>query len=365
MVMHISRRVSAALLACALLWLPVPAGAAAFDRGLLDETVARAGRLGTLHALIVARGGQPAVERVFRGPGLDRPVNVKSVAKTVIAALVGVAIEHGLIESADQPIAALLGRLPGDADPRVRDITVGNLLAMQAGLERTSGQNYGRWVASRDWVAYALTRPFVDEPGGRMLYSTGNSHLLSAILTRVADRSTLAIARDWLGDPLDIEIPPWSRDPQGVYLGGNQMALSPRALLRLGETYRNGGLHDGTRVLPEAWIAESWRPRTVSPHTGHAYGYGWFVTAAHGHPVYYAWGYGGQMIYVVPSLAMTVVATSDPNSPAGRTGYLWQLHELVADGLIPAAERAAAALPAATPATLGGDLNARPDRAFP
>ena len=73
-----------------------------------------------------------------------------------------------------------------------------------------------------------------------MLYSTGSYHLLSAALTQASGRSTLALARDWLGEPLGIEIPPWTRDPQGFYLGGNNMMLSPRALLRFGEMYRAG-----------------------------------------------------------------------------------------------------------------------------
>src|SRR5690606_8925781 len=119
----------------------------------------------------------------------------------------------------------------------------------------------GRWVQSRDWVAHVLSRPLVDEPGGRMLYSTGNTHVLSAVLSRATGRSTLDLARDWLGEPLGIDIPPWERDPQGIYLGGNNMALSPRALLRLGELYRNGGTHGGVRIFAEEWVKASWTPR--------------------------------------------------------------------------------------------------------
>ena len=209
---------------------------------------------------------------------------------------------------------------------------------MRAGLERTSGPNYGSWVASPDWVRDVLARPFVAEPGGPMLYSTGSYHLLSAVLTRTSGRSTLALAREWLGAPLAIEIPPWTRDPQGFYLGGNNMALAPRALLRLGETYRQGGAHRGRRVLSGGWVEASWTPRVRSPFTGHSYGYGWFIAQARGRLVCYAWGYGGQMIYVVPDLALTVAMTSDPNAPSGRSGYVRELHGLLAGAIIPAAE---------------------------
>jgi CubicO group peptidase (beta-lactamase class C family) len=322
----------------------LPIRLAAADGGELDAArlaaaLAQAARLPQLHAVVIAQGGVERVGRVFRGPGLDQPVNVKSVSKSVVAALVGVAIERGVLSGVRQRIAPLLGDLvPDGADPRVGAITLEDLLTMRAGLERTSGRNYGSWVSSPDWVRDALSRPFVAEPGGRMLYSTGSYHLLSAALTRASGQSTLALSRAWLGEPLAIAIPPWTRDPQGIYLGGNNMALAPRALLRLGETYRQGGIYGDREVVPRAWVEASWTPRVRSPFTGHSYGYGWFIAKARGHRVAYAWGYGGQMIYVVPDLALTVVMTSDPTAPSGRGGYVRDLHGLVAGAIIPAAE---------------------------
>ncbi|HSR56155.1 MAG TPA: serine hydrolase [Alphaproteobacteria bacterium] len=328
-------------------WVAPPAGAAsperaaAFDPALLSQALDRATRLPRLKALIVARYGMPVVERVFRGPDLDVPVNVKSVSKTFIAALVGAAIDRGLIDGPEQPVAELLpNHLPERVDPRLRQVTVGNLLSMQSGLERTSGRNYGRWVQSRDWVRFVLARPFTAEPGGPMQYSTGNSHVLSAILTSAGKRDTLALARDWLAEPLGFKLPPWQTDPQGIYFGGNNMRISPRALLRLGEMYRNGGVYNGRRVLPEAWVKASWTPRTVSPYSGDAYGYGWFITSACGHPVYYARGFGGQFVYVAPSLALTVVITSDTGTRTRVGGYRGALKRLVGGGFIDAARRA-------------------------
>jgi CubicO group peptidase (beta-lactamase class C family) len=326
------------------------ASAASLDQALLDGTLAQARALPGLHSLVIARHGEEVVAERLRGPRLDTPVNVKSVSKSFIAALVGAALGRGVLASVDQPMAPLLdGLVPEGVDSRVGAITIEHLLTMRAGLERTSGRNYGRWVTSPNWVRHVLTRPFVAEPGGRMLYSTGSYHLLSAALTRASGSSTLALARDWLGDPLGIEIPPWTRDPQGFYLGGNNMELAPRALLRFGEMVRQGGAWDGAQVLPQAWIEASWTPRVRSFFTGHAYGYGWFIVRARGYPVAYAWGYGGQMIYVVPDLGLCAAMTSDPDTPSGRNGHVRRLHALLADGIIPAAERA------------GGDRAARGD----
>ena len=309
------------------------------DPATLSRTLDAARALPRLRALIVLRDGESLAEHRFNGgPPLDQAVNIKSASKSVMSALVGIAIARGVLAGVDQPILPLLRQdAPANPDPRLGRVTIGHLLSMQAGLERTSGEYYGRWVSSPNWVRFALSRPFVDEPGGGMLYSTGSTHLLSALLTKASGRSTLANARAWLGEPLGITIPSWPADPQGITFGGNEMRLSPRAMARFGELYRLGGVIDGKRVLPAGWIEQSWTPRTTSPWSGQRYGYGWFLSEVRGHAVRYAWGYGGQMIYVVPDLRLTVVMTSQANA-ARDGGHIDALNRLLADGIIPAAE---------------------------
>ncbi|WP_292105888.1 serine hydrolase, partial [Brevundimonas sp.] len=309
--------VAGALLACS----PAPAegqqdasttvATRGLDAAMVERALVEARGLDRLHAVIIARHGEVLVEERLRGPGLDTPVNIKSASKSVLSALTGIAIGQGVLEGVDQPVAPVLAAdLPAAPDPRLSDLTVGHLLSMRAGLGRTSGDQYGRWVTSPNWVRHALARPFEDEPGGRMIYSTGTSHLMSAVLTRASGRNTHALAVDWLGEPLGIRIPPWPQDPQGVYFGGNDMLMSPRDLLRFGELYRLDGEIDGRRILPQGWVEESWRSRGVSPWSGNGYGYGWFVRRSGGHNVHFAWGYGGQMLFIVPSLDLTVVMIS-------------------------------------------------------
>jgi len=295
--------------------------------------VADAGELRPLKTLMVARNGTTVVQRGFRKHSVTAPTNIKSASKSVVSALVGIAIDKGLLQGTAQKIAPLLKTdLPVNPDPRLAEVNIGHLLSMQAGLDRTSGVNYGRWVNSRNWVRTALAQRFVDEPGGNMLYSTGSSHLLSAILTRVSGKSTLALAREWLGPMPDFAIASWDTDPQGIYFGGNQMAMSTRSLLAFGELYRNGGrTTDGKQLISSAWIEQSWQHRTNSRFTGDAYGYGWFLRPMQGHDVRYAWGYGGQMLYIVPALELTIAMTSDDSLPAGRTGHRDDLHDLTSE----------------------------------
>ena len=201
-----------------------------------------------------------------------------------------------------------------------------DLVTLRAGLERTSGANYGTWVSSPNWLADALTRPMVATPGTRMLYSTGSTHILGAALSEATGQSLLSQARGRLGDPLGIAIPAWTRDPQGYYLGGNEMALRPTAALEIATLLRDGGVFKGERVVSESWIAASITPRARSPWSGLSYGYGWFLSRS-GYAL--GRGYGGQIIAAHKGRDLAVAITSDPTLPARSGGYFGDLMRLL------------------------------------
>jgi CubicO group peptidase (beta-lactamase class C family) len=312
--------------------------AAYIDHERVQETVAKVARLQRFHSVIVAHDGTLVAEQVFRGPGLDHPINIRSAAKAIIGALVGIAIDKGMIKGVDEPILPLLkARAPANLDPKVAKITIDHLLSMRAGLERTSGwPNYDRWVQSPDWVSHVLSRKSVYGPGRNVVYSTGNTHLLSAILTDVSGTDTWQLTQSWLGKPLDIAIRQWKRDPQGIYFGGDETLLSPRDLLRFGEMYRNDGVYGGSQIVPRNWIRASWTPHAID--TGdRVFGYGWIIAGPPGHPVYFAWGVGGQILCVIPSLKLTIVMTCDPPPRAELKAHNLAVHELVTSGFMSAA----------------------------
>jgi CubicO group peptidase (beta-lactamase class C family) len=114
------------------------------------------------------------------------------------------------------------------------------------------------------------------------------------------------------------------------------MQLSPRALVEVGELYRNNGVvEDGNgnakRVLPEGWVEQSWTPRGTSRWTGDGYGYGWFITELGDEDVYYGRGFGGQALFVVPERALTIVITADPSPPSPGGEFQERLNDLVED----------------------------------
>jgi CubicO group peptidase (beta-lactamase class C family) len=294
-----------------------------------EPALAQAKDLPRLHSLIVSRRGEVVLERYFNGARATRPANVKSVSKSVVSALVGIAIDRRLIPDVETPIATWFPELKKDREPIKATITVEDLLTMRSGLESTSNRNYGAWVQSRNWVRYALGRPLISEPGSSMQYSTGNSHLLSAILTTAARSSTWRFANDMLGKPLGFRFPQWPRDPHGIYFGGNDMLMTPRQMLAFGELYLNRGRVGNAQVVPRAWVEQSFVPRGRSPISGTEYGYGWWIREMGGHRAHYAWGFGGQYIFVVPDLDLVVATTSASTVAEDRRSHRQNVFDLV------------------------------------
>jgi CubicO group peptidase (beta-lactamase class C family) len=318
-------------------WLSAasPAGRAAPDPRLTERVAAAlsgARQLSRLRSLLVSHQGTLVHEQYFGGTRATTPANIKSASKSVMSALVGVALAQGHLASTSELVAPHFATdLGAGADPRKRTITVEHLLTMQTGLESTSGRNYGAWVTSANWVRYALRRPLIADPGSAMEYSTGNSHLLSALLTRVTRQSTWQFAQQGLARPLGFTLARWPQDPQGIYFGGNEMLLTPRQMLAFGELYLNDGRVGDRQLFPPDWVRRTFVPRGRSRWgSDREYGYGWWIRSLSGHPAYYAWGYGGQFVFVVPSARTVMVTTSDPNVSRERREHLDGIYGLAA-----------------------------------
>jgi CubicO group peptidase (beta-lactamase class C family) len=300
---------------------------------------AAAGALPRMHSLLVSHRGRLAFEYYAAGHHATRLANIKSASKSVISTLVGIAIERGLISGVREPIARWFPELRKDADPRKQTITIEDLLTMRSGLESTSGPHYGRWVSSRNWVRHALDRPMVSDPGTSMEYSTGTSHLLSAILTKASGRTTHQFATDVLAKPLGLSLARWPRDPQGIFFGGNEMLMTPRQMATIGELYLNRGRAGGRQIVPAAWVDASCKPRTRSRwDPDREYGYGWWSQEFAGHRACFAWGFGGQYIFVFRDLDLVVAVTSSTAVSDERRGYRRQLFDLIETHILPLVE---------------------------
>ncbi len=296
----------------------------------LPALTAAASELPQLRTLLVSRHGELVAEYYAKGVRPAALANVKSVSKSIISTLVGIAIDRRLIASVKEPIATYFPELRKDKDPRKQAITIEDLLTMRSGLESTSGENYGPWVRSRNWVRGVLAQPMVSDPGGAMQYSTGSSHLLSAILTRATRMSTWQFAQQSLARPLGFTLARWQQDPQGIYFGGNEMLLTPKQMLAIGELYLARGSRNGRQIVPAAWVDSSCVPRTTSVwDSDRRYGYGWWIQQFDGGTPCFAWGYGGQYIFVFRELGLVVTATSSTAVSEERRGHRRALFDLI------------------------------------
>ena len=165
--------------------------------------------------------------------------------------------------------------------------------------------------AAPDWVEMTLGLPVVGIPGETYVYNTGGSHVLGVTVAKAAGKPLEDYAAKTLFRPLGITPGDWMRSPQGEVSAGSGLELTARDMLKLGHLYLRNGEWDGEQIIdPEyAAAATTWQSAGDSTGAWAGYGYQWWITATDaGYPAYFALGYGGQHIFVVPALDLVVVA---------------------------------------------------------
>jgi CubicO group peptidase (beta-lactamase class C family) len=307
-------------------WRVAAPGAHGFDPQLLaavDQRLAADAPL--LSAFVVVKGGEIAYERYGEGYDPQRPFHTWSVTKSITNIAVGLALEEGLIGSLDQTLGELIpDRIPPGADPRVADITLEHLLTMTGGWAWDGRVNFARFVETDD-LDLMLARPLVCDPGACFEYDSGSSNLLAYVVERQSGQLMADYLQPRLFAPLGIDRPSWLVTDDGACRGGGGAFLTPREMAKIGYLYLNGGVWDGRQIVSREWVERSTRPHASgvgyasgSNIGGGSYGYHWWVAETAAGPAAVAFGYGGQYIYVVPSIDLVVVtgyAETDPTRP--------------------------------------------------
>lgn len=291
-------------------WILSSPESVGLDSKLLKKAGDAFGKKSASFSMLVVRKNVLAYERYFHGTTKSSSNNIHSASKSIVGAAIGIAIEKGFIRSLDQPIEDFLPQARGD-------ITIRHLLTHSSGMKWTEDSTEYKIEKKPNWVDAILALQYPDKPGSKWNYSTGNTHLLSAILTKATGQSLAAFARAEIFSKIGIMDERWGQDPQRISSGGYNVYLTAREMAKFGLLYLNGGVAKGKQVVPAHWVDDSFR-RHISPRPGSEYGLLFWQRNIAGHEVKFAWGYGGQLIYVVPSLDMVVVfATNtrgtDPN----------------------------------------------------
>lgn len=309
----------------------------------LDEAFSLAGQNANLRCLIVYKDDHIIKEKYFHPGDSLAPHDVRSVTKSVMATLMGIAVDKGVIPSEDRAIGDYLRPMVDSLQPAKAGITIRDLLTMSSGLSGNDipdTQEYNNWFNAPNQLAYTLNQSTLHQPGQVFGYNTGAAHLTSAILTRAGGTTTFQFAKQHLFQPLGIADHSWGTDKQGIYNGGAALCLTPYDMLKIGRLYLNKGVYNGVRVVSEAWIekASTFRITTNGAQPfGPGYGYFWWVGSTARHSYFFANGYGGQFIVVVPDLRFIVIATNTwSNVPANTANQQWyDTLALIMNGIIP------------------------------
>lgn len=283
---------------------------------LLEDAFTRAETMDNLMSLIVWKKDRIVREKFFNSGSPDSSHDVRSVTKSVIATLIGIAIDQRLIASESQAIGDFLEPLVQELDSGKAQITIGNLLSMTSGLEGDELSNpseYNNWALAPDQLTYTLSKPLIHAPGQVFNYNSGVAHLSSVIISQATSMTTQQFAKEFLFEPLGINDPTWEQDNRGIVNGGAGLEITPYDMLKLGRLYLQKGEFNGNRIVSESWIEKTVTAKIAAGDAtpfGPDYGYYWWIGHFRSHNYYFANGWGGQFIVIVPDMELIIVATN-------------------------------------------------------
>jgi CubicO group peptidase (beta-lactamase class C family) len=294
----------------------------------LNEALERSPEM-NVHAVVVVRDGKLVYETYRAGedqrwgrkigqtsytPQMQH--DVRSISKSVVSLLFGIALDRGLIASIDAPVFTYFPEYAALRTPEKDRIHLRHLLTMTSGLAWDEWRSYSdpenseiMMIHSTEPYRFALEQPVLHEPGEEWNYSGGSTQLLAGVLQRTTGKPLVEFAREALFGPLQITEFEWiSMMASGEVAAASGLRLRPRDMAKIGELVLEKGMWHGRRIVSEAWIKESTQAQT------HHYGYHWWAGEMDVGERHIAWvaalGLGGQRIFIVPTYKLVVVITA-------------------------------------------------------
>jgi CubicO group peptidase (beta-lactamase class C family) len=327
-----------------------------------------AGEHGNIHAVLIERDGRLVYEAYFTGEdetwgedlgtvtfGRASLHDLRSVSKSVVSSLVGIAIDRGELPPVETPLAELLPEYDHLLSGEKAEIRLWHVLSMSAGLRwdewslpyADPANDWQRLMEAADPVAFVLGRELVHEPGTTFTYNGGVTYLLAVILERATGEELEDYARDVLFEPLGIHDVVWRGKISGLPSADAGLRMRPRDLAKIGSVFLSGGRWNGKQVVPAAWPREvavsRVEPGYVEPAPDFVedvgYGYQWWVTRYQSGDqtlkVAMMLGNGQQRVMVIPELGVAVTVLAGLYDDAGPAA-MWAPDRLLMDHIVPA-----------------------------
>lgn len=346
------------------------------DFALIEKAMSdiKRGKYGEVHSMLIFKDGKLVLEEYFEGHKYewDAPNHhgelvtwnrsmmhvLQSVTKSITSACIGIAIDKGFIESADQSIFDYLPEYQHLSTDGKDQITIEHLLTMTSGLE---WMEWNAPYSSRDnpiieiWFqdeeqnkhpfTFVLEGSLMDEPGTNFRYFGGSQIVLGGIIENATQMDIDEFSEEYLFGPLGIDsFDWWLRYPSGVIEAAGGLKMTPRDMVKIGVTYLSGGVWNGERIVSEEWVERSATPYADNrgidvPGTDKrnvGYSYSWwtktFTNSGKEIDMFYASGWGGQNIFVLPELNAVVVFTGGTYTATVKTFTLLERYIMPAIG---------------------------------
>lgn len=232
-----------------------------------------------------------------------------SVSKSIISALVGIAIDHGYIQSVDTKLSEYFPELA--EDDQKKDVTIRHLLTHTSGFEWDDDVCFDKgYRSNKNMINFLLERPMSNAPGLAFNYSTCSTHVLSAVIQLATGKDAYTFAHENLFLPVGMNSVHWAFK-QDVALGGTGVQMTARDMAQFGQLFLNNGKWGDEQIISEEWVRESTSPQFPGIVDSPQRGYLWKIGSELDIPYYYATGKGGQLIFIVPELNLVTVVTGD------------------------------------------------------
>ena len=296
------------------------------DRAIVEKGVWYLEEAHNFSSLVIIRHGELVYEKYFtRFLTYERRVQVYSVTKSFFSALVGIAMDQGLLDSLDHKVIEYFPEyFYSTTDPRMKEVTLRDLLTMSAGFHWVNDmETQNLWMRSGNMVEASINWKMRDAPGTVFNYSNANAELLSAILTKIVGEPLRAYAQRNLFSPMGIPNKNWGwgMDDQGYYYGASGLTLRPRDIARFGYLYSNQGYWDGKQVISREWVQQS-TTKQIDAYLMD-YGYLWWVGHGTDPSSFEARGSRGQCLLIVPGLDLVVAVNGDGDEDADPSSILY------------------------------------------
>jgi CubicO group peptidase (beta-lactamase class C family) len=292
------------------------------DPMLVAELYYNAANLETIYGLLVIKNSHLIAERCFNNGSVEQKARIQSATKSFTSALVGIALDQGLLSSVDQKMIDFFPEVADKiTDPRKKQITIRHLLQMRAGYPwEESHPDLWKALLSGHYPPLIEEFPLVSDPGTRFHYSNLSSNWLGITVYRTCGMNLKAYAEEHLFTPLDVEAGEWGQDAEGHNNGSGDLHLAARDAAKFGLLYLNDGVYEGNQIVPADWVHDSLQTysmneafvKRVGDFRDIGYGYQWWSANVGKHHVYFAWGHGGQLIVLSDEFELVIVVTAYP-----------------------------------------------------